>query len=297
MGILLHNQTRVVVQGMTGKEGMRATESMIASGTHIVCGVTPGKGGQTVHNLPVFDSVAAALKHDPAINTSVLYVPPLMVLDAVREAMHAGITLIIIITENVPVADSAQIIELAKQFSCRVIGPSSVGILDTAYGAIGSIQQPQGRTVFTPGHVGIISKSGGMCAETALLLTQAGLGQTTVIGIGGDVIAATAFTDLLELFEQDNQTKAVVLFGEIGGGYEERVAKMVADKKFTKPVVAFISGRFAETLGRSLALGHAGAIIQDGSDTAQTKKQVLRDAGILVADYHYELPELVKKVL
>lgn len=297
MSIFIDKNTLVVVQGMTGKEGSRAAQSMIESGIKVSCGVTPGKGGQKVLDLPIFDSVKEAFEHDSVINTSVLFVPPLMVLDAALEAINAGIKVLVIITENVPVPDSAKIIEQAKFFDCKVLGPSSVGVLNTRLGKLGSIGKPQESKMYSQGNVGIISKSGGMCAETALVLTQKGLGQSTVVGIGGDVLIGCDFVDILKMFEQDDETKVVVFFGEIGGNYEQLVAKAVKTKQFTKPLVAFISGQFAEKIGRSLALGHAGAIIQKGDDTAQSKKKVLKEAGVLVADYHYQIPNMVSMAL
>lgn len=297
MSIIIDEKTNVLVQGITGREGQRATESMIESGTKVSAGVTPGKGGQTVANRPVFNSVAEALSLDPTITLSVLYVPPLSVLDAATEAINAQIKTIIIVTENVPVSDSAKIFEKSKRAGCRIIGPSSIGILNTRLGKVGSIGKPQESRMYSQGSIGIVSKSGGMCAETALILTQVGLGQSTVVGIGGDVIVGSNFVDMLELFEHDAQTEAVVLFGEIGGFYENQVAEVVQEKKFTKPVVAFISGQFAESLERNVALGHAGAIIEGSQTTAKAKKQLLKAAGVLVADYHYQIPELVRKVL
>ena len=170
-------------------------------------------------------------------------------------------------------------------------------MLDTRRGKLGSIGKAQESKMYSQGNIGIISKSGGMCAETALVLTQAGLGQSSVVGIGGDVIIGSNFVDILKLFEKDADTKAVAIFGEIGGFYENQVADMVSAKQFTKPVVAFISGQFAEKLGRQVALGHAGAIIEGALTTAQAKKEILRRAGVLVADYHYQIPDLVKQVL
>lgn len=297
MTILLDTNTRVVVQGATGKMGRKITKEMLAEGTTVSCGVTPGKGGQDVNGLPVFDSVAEAKTHDPKLNTSVIVVPPLLVLDAAYEAIDAGLGLVVIITENVPIKDAARIVAYAARKDCRVIGPSSTGVICPGTGKLGPIGSAKEKDMYSPGRIGVISKSGGMCAETSRLLTAAGLGQSTVIGVGGDVIAGSTFADLLLLFEQDSETDAVVLFAEIGGAYEEIAAEMIAAKKFTKPVVAFVSGRFAETLGKGLALGHAGAIVEEGFGTAQEKKKALKAAGVLVADYHHEIPALVKRAL
>ena len=297
MTILINKHTKVIVQGITGKEGMRAAQEMIASGIPVVCGVTPGKGGQKVLDLPVFDSVIEAKKHDPSINATVLYVPPLLVKDAALEAIDGGIDLIVIVTENVPIKDTLQIIAYAKQKNVRVVGPSSIGILSLGLGKIGSIASEKEKDMFSRGPVGIISKSGGMCAETALLLTQHALGQSTIIGIGGDVLLGSTFVDILDLFETDPDTKVVVLYGEIGGSYEEEVAKAVQEKRITKPVVAFISGLFAESFQRELSVGHAGAIIRNGQGTAQQKKELLKKAGVFVCEYHDDIPVLVKKCL
>ena len=297
MSIIFDENTNVLVQGMTGKEGQRSTESMLESGVKVSAGVTPGKGGQRVLDKPVFNKVAEAMQHDSSINLSVLYVPPLAVLAAAMEAMDAGIKTLIIIAENVPVKDSALILEHARNNDCRIIGPSSIGVLNTKLGKLGSIGKPQESKIFSPGKVGIISKSGGMCAETASILTQKGIGQSSIVGIGGDVIVGTTFVDVLKMFEQDEETKAVVIFGEVGGFYEHKIAYMVKSKKCTKPVIAYISGQFVEKLGRSLALGHAGAIIEGDLTTARAKKKALKEAGVLVADYHYQIPELVQQVL
>lgn len=294
---IINDTTKVLVQGITGKEGQRATMSMLASGIKVVCGVTPGKGGQRVGDCPVFDSVQQAMEYDSEINTSVLYVPPLMVLDAVLEAITAGITTLVIVTENVPVPDSIKILQEAKKKNCLVIGPSSVGVLDTKRGKLGSIGSSEDSKMYSAGRVGIISKSGGMCAETALILTQAGLGQSTVVGIGGDQIIGSNFVDILKIFAEDKDTEAVVIFGEIGGYYEQQIADLVKSGQFNKPIVAFISGQFAETINRHLALGHAGAIIEGKQTTSQAKKEILKQAGVLVADFHHQIPELVKQVL
>jgi len=296
MAIIVDKNTRVLVQGITGKEGMRAAKEMLDSGTRISCGVTPGKGGEVVHGLPVFDTVKEAIVHDPKINTSVLYVPPLMVLDAVVEAVDNGIQNVVVFTENVPVKDSALLVEYAVEKGSRVIGPSSVGVLSVGIGKAGSLGGAEEGRMFSKGNVGIISKSGGMCAETALLLTQAGIGQSTVICIGGDVVIGSTYADLLPLFEKDAETHCVVLFGEIGGTYEEQAAARIT-KGFSKPVVAFISGKFVEAIPRNLAFGHAGAIIERGIGRHEAKKQALQEAGVLVADFHDEIPMLVQKAL
>lgn len=285
----------VLVQGMTGKEGSRATKEMLDYGTKVTCGVTPGKGGQEVEGLPVFNSVSEAMKHDPKIEATVCFVPPLFLYGAAKEALDAGIKLIVIISENVPIQDSAKLVEEANEKGIRIIGPASVGIIRVGEAKIGSVGSDE--RMYTKGPVGIVSKSGGMCGETSLILTQQGIGQSTVVGIGGDQIIGTSFTDMFEILENDDETKVIVMYGEIGGQYEDLAAQMIKDKKITKPVVAFISGQFAESMSRDLAMGHAGAIIEKGQGKAKDKKKLLRDAGVLVADYHDEIPALVKKAM
>ncbi len=291
--MIVDKNTRVVVQGMTGKEGSSSTKKMLDNGTNVICGVTPGKKGQEVHGLPIFNSVKEAKEYDKKINTSVIYVPPLMTYDAAIEAIDAGIETIVVITENVPIKDTARLVAISKEKNIRLIGPSSVGVWNK-HGTLGSID---GKEKFSEGNIGIISKSGGMSSETALMLTNSGFGQSTVIGIGGDPIIGNSFADLLELFEQDADTKAVVMFGEIGGQYEEQAAQFVKEKKFTKPLIAFISGKFVETVSRNLAFGHAGAILDFGSGTCDSKKELLKKSGAHVADYHHEIIDLIKKVL
>ncbi len=295
MSIFIDQNTRVLVQGITGREGRRSTKEMLDYGTVVSCGVTPGKHGRTIEGLPVFDSVKEAVAFDGALNVSVFYVPPLMVLDAATEAIDAGIRTLVIVTENVPIKDVAKLFEHAQRCGARIIGPSSVGVIAPELGRLGSIGGPDPARVYSKGPIGLISKSGGMCAETAGLLTAAGLGQSTVVGIGGDVIIGTTFAEVMELFQEDEETEVVVLFGEVGGVYEEIAAEMVREKRFTKPTVAFISGKFAESISRGLALGHAGAVVEEGFGSAADKMQVLREAGVLVADYHHQIPELVKQ--
>lgn len=296
MAILIDENTRVVIQGITGREGVKTSKQMMDYGTKISCGVTPGKGGKEVNGLKVFDSVKEAMEFDPTINTSVVYVPPFMVFDAVIEAIKNGIKLIVVITENVPIKDSAKMLEIAKNYNARIVGPSSIGVMTVGVCKVGSIGGYDNSS-FSKGRIGILSKSGGMCSETALILSQIGIGQSTVLGIGGDVIAGSTFVDLLELYEQDPETDAVCIYGEIGGKYEEQIANHVKAGKIKKPVIAYISGKFAETMPKTLSLGHVGAIVEKGSDSADYKRNVLREAGVYVADFHHEIPSLVKKAL
>lgn len=298
MSLLVNNQTKVLVQGITGKEGARATKEMLAYGTHVLAGVTPGKGGQIVEGVPVFNSVAEAIKQFPGINTALVTVPAPFVLDAVLESIHAKIPLINILSEKVPVQDVAAMVAFARQYGVQIIGPSSVGILVPKVGKIGSIGGADLiHDIFTPGPVGLISKSGGMTAEISYTLTKAGLGQSTVVGIGGDVLIGSDFVDIALQLEHDPETKVIVVFGEVGGTYEEQLATAMKDGRITKPVVALIAGKFAEHLPQDTVLGHAGAIVSRGRGTASGKIKALQDAGALIAEIVDDLPALIKKAL
>lgn len=295
--MIINKNSRILVQGITGKEGLRATKDMIDYGSNVICGVTPGKGGTIVLDIPVFDSVAEAVRFNKEINVSVLYVPPLLVYDAVIEALYNGIKTIIIITENVPVKDVAKILELSEKYDAIIIGPSSVGVIKVGECKVGSIGGSNVGRYFLKGKVGIVSKSGGMSAETSLLLSQNGIGQSIVVGIGGELISCSTFCDMLKMFEKDIDTKVIVLFGEIGGNSEEKAAEMIKKGEIKKPVVAFVSGKFAQTINRSVALGHGGAIIERGMGGAESKIIALRDAGVRVANFHHEIVDLVREVL
>ncbi len=248
MAILVTQQTKVLVQGITGKEGAKVVLQMKNYGTKVLAGVTPGKGGQQVHGVPVYNTITEALENHPGINTSLISVPNFAVFGAMKEAIEAKIPLINVFTEHVPIQDTAKAIALAKRSGVRIVGPSSMGIISPGLGKVGQIGGEDPRGVFAKGSVGVISKSGGMASELSWILTKNGIGQSTVIGIGGDILAGSSFADLLEEFEKDPQTKAVIIFGEIGGTYEEDAAEAIKSGKFSKKVVAFISGLFAEKL-------------------------------------------------
>jgi succinyl-CoA synthetase alpha subunit len=287
MSILLNENTRVIVQGITGREGLFHTRNMKASGTHIVGGVTPGKGDTTAEGVPVFDTVAQAKAATDA-NASCIFVPPVGAADAIMEAASAGIELIVCITEGIPVIDMTRAMLVVREHGARLIGPNCPGMCTPGKGKIGIIPYQ----IFTPGSVGFISRSGTLTYEVVALLTEAGIGQSTCIGIGGDPIIGSTFIDYLKLFEQDPGTKAVVMCGEIGGSDEEEAAAYI--KTMSKPVVAFISGRTAPPGKR---MGHAGAIISGNTGTAQGKVAALQAVGVPVADTIFDIPELVKKVL
>ncbi len=296
MAILVNEKTKVLVQGITGKEGSKVALQMRNYQTKVLAGVTPGKGGQEVHVIPVYNSVKEALENHPGINTSLISVPNFAAYDAMKEAIENKIPLINVFTEHVPILDTAKAIALAKQNGVRIVGPSSMGIISPGIGKVGQIGGEDPRGVFSKGSVGVISKSGGMASEVSWILTKSGIGQSTVIGIGGDVLEGSTFADLLEDFEKDEQTKAVVLFGEIGGTYEEEAADVIKQGKFTKKVVAFISGLFAEVLPQGTKLGHAGAIVYGDKGSYKSKIERLTSAGVVIAKTPDEIPGLITKI-
>lgn len=295
MAILVTEKTKVLIQGITGKEGSKVALQMRNYGTKVLAGVTPGKGGQEVHGIPVYNSIAEGLENHPGINTSFIAVPNFASLGAMEEAIKNNIPLINVLTEHIPIQDSAKAIALASKANVKLIGPSSIGIISPGIGKVGSIGGDDPREVFIKGNVGIISKSGGMASETAWILTKNGIGQSTVVGIGGDILVGSSFADLLIEFEKDDQTKTVVLFGEIGGTYEEEAADLIKTGKFTKKVVAFISGLFAESLPQGTKLGHAGAIVYGDKGSYRSKINSLEKAGALLAKTPDEIPDLIKK--
>lgn len=288
MAILVDSSTRVLVQGLTGREGSFHVARNRAYGTQVVAGVTPGKGGQAVDGVPVFDSVAAAVEETGA-NASLVFVPARAAADSIAEAIDAGIGLIITITEGIPVHDMLRLFHLLARAGTTVIGPNCPGVISPGKANVGIIP-PQ---VFRPGNVGLVSRSGTLTYQIAYELTQHGLGQSTAVGIGGDPIVGSPFLDILARFEADPETKAVVLVGEIGGDEEERAAAYI-QVQMTKPVVAYIAG-FTAPPGKQM--GHAGAIISGSSGTAQAKKVALEAAGISVAIDPTRVVELVAEAL
>jgi len=274
MSIIIDENTRVIVQGITGKEGAFHTTQMLEYGTQVVAGVTPGKGGQkSDHGLPIFNSVREAA-NETAINASVIFVPPRFAADAILESIDAELDLVVCISEGIPTQDMIKVNYILKQSKTRLIGPNCPGIISPGRSKIGIMPG----FIHRKGSVGIISRSGTLTYEAVHQVTQLGLGQSTCIGIGGDPIIGSTFLDLLPLFEKDDETEAVILIGEIGGTAEEEAAEYI-QASFSKPVVAFIAGVTAPP-GRRM--GHAGAIIAGGKGTAQEKIEVLRNAGITV---------------
>jgi succinyl-CoA synthetase alpha subunit len=288
MSILLDRTTRVLVQGITGRVGQAQTRWMLDYGTNIVAGVTPGRGGQQVEGVPVFDSVGEAVRERGA-EASVFFIPPAFIKDSVYETVEAGIRLIVVVTEHVPIHDAMEIKEYAHNRGVRVIGPTSPGIITPGQAKMGIMPG----NMFAPGRIGVISRSGTLSYEMSADLMAAGLGQSTVVGMGADPVVFTDLPDLLTLFEADTGTDAVVVVGEVGGVQEERAAEFIATKMH-KPVVAYIAGRNAPEGKR---MGHAGAIIQGGLGTPQSKLEAFRKAGVPVADYPMQVVELIKRAL
>lgn len=293
MAILVDKNTGVLIQGITGRAGTQVCEMLQKYNTKVVAGVRPGKGGEDVLGVPVYNTVSEAKEKHPDINTSMIYVPPGFVLDAAFEAIEAKIPLIHIFTERVPIHDTARIFAKAKEAEVRVVGPSSIGIISPGKAKIGSVGGLENRG-FIPGSIGVVSKSGGMISEIVNILSRAALGQSTVVGIGGDVIACLNFVEVLELFEQDRETKAVVLFGEVGGTYEEEAADYIKKGKFTKPVAAYIAGRFISNLVEGESLGHAGAMIEKGRGTWESKVSAFKKAGVKIAKKLEDIPNLLR---
>ena len=290
MVILVNKDTRVLVQGITGREGSFHTKMMLEYGTKVVAGVTPGKGGMSVHGVPVYDSVEEALAKHPEINTSIIFVPAPYASDAVYEAVDAGIKLVVVITEHIPVHDTMKFVNYAKMKGTVIVGPNTPGVISPGEVKVGIMPGH----VFAKGPVGIISRSGTLTYEIAYALTKASLGQSTCIGIGGDPITGLDFIEVAEMFREDKETKALVLIGEIGGNLEEAFADYVLEKGYDKPIVAFIAGRTAPPGKR---MGHAGAIISMGAGTAQSKIEALSSASIPVAERPSDIPKLLLKLM
>jgi succinyl-CoA synthetase alpha subunit len=285
MSILIHKDTRVIVQGITGRDGGFHTEKMKAYGTKVVGGTSPGKGGTTVHSLPVFNTVYEAVEKTEA-NTSIIFVPARFAADSIMEAADAGIQLIVCITEGIPTLDVVRAHRFVQERGATLIGPNCPGLVTPEESLIGILPGH----IFKKGHVGVLSRSGTLTYEVVYHLTAAGMGQSTAVGMGGDPVVGLYFRDLLERFEQDPDTHSIVMIGEIGGNAEELAAEYIR-KHVTKPVVAFIAGQSAPA-GKQM--GHAGAIISSGSGTAAEKIAALEAVGVRVAKEPGEIPSLLR---
>tara|TARA_B100000886_G_C20411260_1_gene487171 strand:- start:1272 stop:2153 length:882 start_codon:yes stop_codon:yes gene_type:complete len=290
MSILVNKNSKVIVQGITGSEGQFHSEQMINYGTNIVAGVTPGKGGtQTLDsNIPVYNSVEDAVSNTD-VDTSIIFVPPPFASEAIIEAIYAGIKVIVCITEGVPIKDMVKVKNILKNHDARLIGPNCPGIITVEECKLGIMPG----FICKKGNIGVVSKSGTLTYEAIDQLVNVGLGQTTAIGIGGDPIVGTTMRDCLELFESDQETDGVVIIGEIGGQMEVEAAKW-AKNSMSKPVVGFIAGKTAPP-GRRM--GHAGAIVAGGNDTAEAKMRILNDCGIQVAESVATIGDLMRKVI
>ena len=295
MSILINKNTKVLIQGITGKEGQKATKAMLDYRTHIVGGVRPGKAGELVHERPVFDSVRDALEHDPDITVTAIYVPPFAAKAAIMEAVDAGIPQINIIVERIPIKDMAYCLAAAKEKDTQIIGPSSLGYIAPGVGRVGVVggDITSANEIYTPGSIGIISRSGGMTNEVSWQVRKAGMGQSTAVHVGGDLLMGTTYADLLRLFEKDEQTKAVIIFGEHGGSYEFEIVEMIKNKEFTKPLAIYIGGKFANILPEGMNIGHAGAIVARGQG-AEEKEKALAEVGVMIAERYEEIVELIK---
>lgn len=287
MAIIVDEKTRVVVQNATGNQGRFHVAQMLAYGTRVVAGVAPGKAGSTVEGVPVYDTVEQAVLHH-GVNAAVGFVPAAFAKDAAFEAIDAGLGVIVVITEHIPVHDAMHIMAFARQRGTTVVGPNTFGIISPGKAKLGIMPS----VAYAPGPVGVVARSGTLSYEIAAALTAAGLGQSTVVGLGGDRVTGLSFVEVLKRFEEDSATEAVVLVGEIGGSAEEEAAEFI--KGMTKPVVAYIAGRSAPPGKR---MGHAGAIIERGRGTFEGKVKALRAAGVEVATLPWEMPALVDAVL
>jgi succinyl-CoA synthetase alpha subunit len=287
MGILIGEDTRAVVQGITGSQGSFHTQLMLDYGTKIVAGVTPGKGGEEVHGIPVYDTVAQAIKEHPA-NASIIFVPAPYAADAAYEAIEAKMRTIVIITEHIPIRDSIQVISCARQLDIRIVGPNTPGVITPSECKLGIMPAH----IFKRGSIGIASRSGTLTYEIASELTRHGFGQSTCFGLGGDPVVGLSFVDALKVFKRDAQTVAVVLIGEIGGDAEEQAAHYVETTDYPKPVAAFVAGR---TAPRGKRMGHAGAIIMGKAGTAESKIKAFKTSGIRVAERPSDIVALIKE--
>ena len=288
MSILINKNTKVLVQGITGNIGATQTKYMLKVGTKIVAGVTPGKGGERVENIPVFDTVEEAVNNFK-IDVSVLFVPARVAKDSVIEAIDVGIKIVVLITEHTPVHDVMELKAYALQRKTLLIGPTTPGIITPGECKVGILPA----NMFSPGPVGIISRSGTLSYEVAANLCAIGIGQSTVVGMGADRVAGTNLVDILKLFNEDKETKVVVIVGEVGGTQEEDAAEYIR-AEMSKPVVAYIAGASVPPGKR---MGHAGAIIEGGKGSAESKIKALSTAGVKVANRLYNIPTLVKELI
>ncbi len=286
---IIDREVRLLVQGITGRQGRFHTEQMLKYGTKVVAGVTPGKGGQEVHGVPVYDTVEEAVREaDPT--ASIIFVPAPYALDAAAESILNGLSPVVVITEGIPALDTLRMVSMASRRGVRIIGPNTPGVIIPGYTKIGIMPNQY----FSEGRVAIVSRSGTLTYEISKQLLDRGLGQRIVVGVGGDYVIGTSFVDVLRALKDDERTDAVVIIGEIGGDDEERAARYIRESGFDKPVVAYIAGRTAPEGKR---MGHAGAIVSEGSGTAESKIQSFKDVGAYIAYRPSEVAQIVAEVL
>ena len=296
MSILVDEKSRVVIQGITGREGMARAQLMKDYGTNVVAGVTPGRGGQDVYGVPVYDSVEEAREKQGPIDVSVIFIPATLVKNAALEAIAAGVKLLVIVPDRVPIYDVLEVARAARDAGARFVGPNTLGLLSPGKAVLGMIggRAQRAREWFKPGVLGVSSRSGGMTSAISYYLTRAGIGQSTIIHVGGDAIVGLSHPEVMELFERDEQTRAVAMFGEIGTTQEERVADLIGQGKFTKPLIAYIGGKAAKSGTR---FSHAGAIVEGGRGTHEAKVRRLREAGVHVVDAIADIPRKAAEIL
>jgi succinyl-CoA synthetase alpha subunit len=296
MSILIDEHKKVLIQGITGREGMARTRLMLDYGTKVVAGCTPGKGGQAVHDIPVFDTVKEVVQEHGAIDISVVFVPAPLVRDAVLEAFDAAIKLVVIIPDRVPVYDVMEIAHYARKHDASFLGPNTLGTLSPGKGVLGMMggRAEVAKKLFHRGPVGITSRSGGITSSLAYYLNKNGIGQTSLVHVGGDSIVGLPHPDIIKLFQHDAETRVVVMFGEIGGSQEEQVADLIEKGEFTKPLVAFIGGKAAKEGTR---FSHAGAIVEGTRGSHQGKVKRLKEVGVHVVDDFDRIAEVTKGVL
>jgi succinyl-CoA synthetase alpha subunit len=296
MSILVDEKSRVVIQGITGREGMARAHLMKDYGTNVVAGVTPGRGGQDVYGVPVYDSVEEAREKRGPIDISVIFIPATLVKNAALEAIAAGVKLLVIVPDRVPIYDVLEIARAARETGARFVGPNTLGLLSPGKAVLGMIggRAQRAREWFKPGVLGVSSRSGGMTSAISYYLTRAGFGQSTIVHVGGDAVVGLSHPEIMELFERDDQTRAAVMFGEIGTTQEERVADLIAAGKFTKPLIAYIGGKAAKSGTR---FSHAGAIVEGGRGSYAGKVARLRDVGVHVVEAIADIPAKAAEIL
>jgi len=291
MTILVREGMKVIVQGITGTQGREHSRLMLEYGTNIVAGVTPGKGGEEVHGVPVFDNILDVVNEFGEIDASVLFVPAPFAFDAIVEAVNYKIPLLVVITEGLPVHDAMKAVSYARMRGCTIVGPNTPGVISPKEKVKLGIMPAD---AFSEGNIALVSRSGTLTYEISMALKKEGLGTSITIGVGGDPITGLDFVDVLKMLRDDNETKGVVLVGEIGGDAEERVARYISETTYPKPVVAFVAGRTAPPGKR---MGHAGAIISGNVGRIETKEKAFKDSGVPVAKIPWEVPSLIKKSL